>query len=58
MEPETLRKSFILDEASIALPSFVDGQDFDFQKLYQVTKVVTRNLNRVIDRPLRPDLLM
>ncbi|CAM9608551.1 unnamed protein product [Hapterophycus canaliculatus] len=41
--------------ASISLPAFVsvgeDGQPttFDFQRLHQVTKVVTRNLNRVID---------
>ena len=33
--------------ASIALPSFAsDGQPYDFQKLYEVTKVVTRNLNK------------
>ncbi|WP_375584327.1 ribonucleoside-diphosphate reductase subunit alpha [Cyclobacterium xiamenense] len=40
--------------ASIALPKFVltgkDGKKyFDHQKLYEVTKVVTRNLNKVID---------
>ncbi|WP_162343308.1 ribonucleoside-diphosphate reductase subunit alpha [Cyclobacterium salsum] len=40
--------------ASIALPKFVatakDGKrHFDHQKLYEVTKVVTRNLNKVID---------
>ena len=36
--------------ASIALPKFV-GEDgkFDHQKLYEITKVVTRNLNKVID---------
>lgn len=36
--------------ASIALPKFVteDGK-FDHQKLYEITKVVTRNLNKVID---------
>ena len=36
--------------ASIALPKFVteDGK-FDHQKLYDITKVVTRNLNKVID---------
>ncbi len=36
--------------ASIALPRFVkaDGT-FDHQRLYEVTKVVTRNLNKVID---------
>ena len=40
--------------ASIALPKFVatgkDGKKyFDHQKLYEVTKVATRNLNKVID---------
>ncbi|CAJ1353256.1 unnamed protein product [Effrenium voratum] len=41
--------------ASIALPSFAsDGQPYDFQKLYEVTKVVTRNLNKVIDRNYYP----
>ncbi|KAJ2590646.1 ribonucleotide-diphosphate reductase subunit rnr1 [Coemansia sp. RSA 1722] len=36
--------------ASIALPSFVKSPtEFDFQKLHDVTKVVTRNLNKIID---------
>jgi len=37
--------------ASIALPSFVDVQreGYDFQKLHDVTKVVTKNLNKIID---------
>jgi ribonucleoside-diphosphate reductase alpha chain len=40
--------------ASIALPKFVvAGEDgvlrFDHQKLYEITKVATRNLNKVID---------
>ena len=36
--------------ASIALNRFVrEDKTFDFDKLYQVTRVVTRNLNRVID---------
>lgn len=36
--------------ASLSLPKYVteDGQ-FDHQKLYEITKVVTRNLNKVID---------
>ncbi len=36
--------------ASIALPMFVteDGK-FDHQKLYDITKVITKNLNKVID---------
>lgn len=36
--------------ASIALNRFVrEDKTFDFNKLYQVARVVTRNLNRVID---------
>jgi ribonucleoside-diphosphate reductase alpha chain len=35
--------------ASLALPKFVNEGRFDHQKLYEVTKVVTRNLNKVID---------
>eukprot|EP00933_Yihiella_yeosuensis_P001072 TRINITY_DN1016_c0_g2_i1.p1 TRINITY_DN1016_c0_g2~~TRINITY_DN1016_c0_g2_i1.p1 ORF type:complete len:803 (-),score=207.45 TRINITY_DN1016_c0_g2_i1:230-2638(-) len=42
--------------ASISLPAFAsnEGKPYDFQKLYEVTKVVTRNLNRVIDRNYYP----
>jgi len=35
--------------ASIALPMFVKDGKFDHQKLYEVTKVATKNLNKVID---------
>jgi ribonucleotide reductase alpha subunit len=37
--------------ASIGLPMFVNEvtKEFDYEKLHQVTKVVTNNLNRVID---------
>lgn len=35
--------------ASLALPRYVNENGFDFQKLYEVTKIVTRNLNKVID---------
>merc|ERR1711971_611139 len=37
--------------ASIALPKFVDVEkkSFDFKKLVEITQVVTRNLDRVID---------
>lgn len=35
--------------ASIALPKFIKDGRFDHQKLYEITKVVTRNLNKVID---------
>lgn len=36
--------------ASLALPKFITASNtFDHQKLYEVTKVATRNLNRIID---------
>ncbi|RZJ73918.1 ribonucleoside-diphosphate reductase subunit alpha [Flavobacterium sp.] len=40
--------------ASISLPMFVENGKFDHQKLYDVTKRVTRNLNKVIDRNYYP----
>merc|ERR1712003_552625 len=42
--------------ASIALSAFACRGDelFDFQRLYEVTKVATRNLNKVIDRNYYP----
>ncbi len=35
--------------ASLALPKYVIDGKFDFQRLFEVTKVVTKNLNKVID---------
>ncbi len=35
--------------ASIALPKFVINGKFDFERLTEITQVVTRNLNKVID---------
>ncbi|CAE7422504.1 RNR1 [Symbiodinium natans] len=41
--------------ASISLPAFASAEGtYDFQQLYEVTKVVTRNLNKVIDRNYYP----
>jgi ribonucleoside-diphosphate reductase subunit M1 len=38
--------------ASISLSSFADAdkKSYDYEKLHKVTKRVTRNLNKVIDR--------
>lgn len=40
--------------ASIALPMFVKGNEFDHRELFKITKRVIRNLNRVIDRNYYP----
>ncbi len=35
--------------ASISLPKFIKDNQFDFEELHRVTRVVTRNLNKIID---------
>ena len=40
--------------ASLALPRFVKGGSFDHDKLREITYIVTRNLNRVIDNNFYP----
>ena len=40
--------------ASIALPRFVIDGAFDHQKLYDITYILTKNLNRVIDNNYYP----
>ena len=40
--------------ASIALPMFIKDGAFDHDELFRVTKQVTKNLNRVIDRNYYP----
>jgi len=35
--------------ASISLPKFVENGKFDHQKLFEITQVVTKNLNKIID---------
>ena len=45
------KETAVCNLASIGLPSFVNAEtkNFDYDKLHEVTKVVTNNLNRVID---------
>jgi ribonucleotide reductase alpha subunit len=45
------KETAVCNLASIGLPSFVnlETKQFDYEKLHEVTKVITNNLNRVID---------
>jgi ribonucleoside-diphosphate reductase alpha chain/ribonucleoside-diphosphate reductase subunit M1 len=54
VEVSTPDETAVCNLASISLPAFVEDGAFDFQKLQKVTQVVTRNLNRVIDRNYYP----
>ncbi len=40
--------------ASIALPRFVEDGKFDHKRLFDVTYVITKNLNKIIDRNYYP----
>jgi len=42
--------------ASIALPKFVNKEtgEFDYEELHRISKIVTRNLNQVVDRNFYP----
>jgi len=40
--------------ASIALPRFVEDGKFDHQRLFNITYVITKNLNKIIDRNYYP----
>merc|ERR1740116_63627 len=56
MEYTSAEEVAVCNLASIALPTFVKegGEGYDFEGLYNVTKVATRNLNKVIDRNYYP----
>jgi ribonucleoside-diphosphate reductase alpha subunit len=43
------KETAVCNLASLSLPRFVEGDKFNFEKLVEVTKIVTRNLNKVID---------
>ena len=54
MEYSSKDEIAVCNLASIALPKYVEGGAFNFQALHNVVKVVTRNLNKIIDRNLYP----
>jgi ribonucleotide reductase alpha subunit len=44
-----VNETAVCNLASVGLPAFVDGGIFDYDKLHEVVKVITRNLNKIID---------
>lgn len=43
------KETAVCNLASIGLPTFVKNGKFDYEMLHKVTKVVTKNLNKIID---------
>lgn len=54
MEYTSADEIAVCNLASVALPRFVGGNTFDFEKLYQITYQATKNLNRIIDNNYYP----
>jgi len=54
IEVSTPDETAVCNLASICLPAFVKNGEFDASMLGKVARVVTRNLNRVIDRNFYP----
>ena len=42
-------QSAVCNLSSIVLPNYVTDKQFDYEKLYKVTKIITTNLNKIID---------
>ena len=40
--------------ASLSLPSFIKDGKFDFEHLIKITRMITKNLNKVIDLTFYP----
>jgi ribonucleoside-diphosphate reductase alpha subunit len=56
MEVSSRHETAVCNLASLCLPTFVKDGEFDFDKLQEVARVVTRNLNRVIDKNFYPTM--
>ena len=54
MEYTSADEVAVCNLASIALPMFVKNGEFDHKELFRITKRVTKNLNKVIDRNYYP----
>jgi ribonucleoside-diphosphate reductase alpha subunit len=53
-EVSSADETAVCNLASLSLPAYVKGREFDFDNLAWVTRIVTRNLNRVIDKNYYP----
>ena len=49
LEVTTPEETAVCNLASLGLPKYVENGEFNFNKLYEVSRVVTKNLNKVID---------
>ena len=50
VEKTSSEETAVCNLASVCLPSFVNGADFDFAQLERVVRMLVRNLNKAIDK--------
>ena len=43
------KETAVCNLASIGLPTFIKNGEFDYEMLHKITKIVTKNLNKIID---------
>jgi ribonucleoside-diphosphate reductase alpha subunit len=48
------KETAVCNLASLSLPRFVEDKKFNFEKLLEVTKIITKNLNKIIDNNYYP----
>lgn len=49
LEVSTPEETAVCNLASIALPKFIENGNINYEKLHKITRIITRNLNKVID---------
>ena len=54
VEYSDANETAVCNLASIALPKFVDSNGMNWSKLHKVTRIVTKNLNHIIDENFYP----
>jgi len=54
IEYSDVNETAVCNLASIGLPKFVENKVFNYEKLHQVVKIVTNNLNNIIDETFYP----
>src|SRR6185436_19304870 len=48
------KETAVCNLASLSLPRFVEDKKFNFEKLLEVTTIITKNLNKIIDNNYYP----
>lgn len=48
------KETAICNLASVCLPTYIENGEFNFEKLHKVVKIITKNINKIIDKNFYP----